>query len=166
MQFAKDSFYVALRDRLAALNPARVVFLDGANRPAVIVAENQAPAAAVPFDNTFYLRWGAARVVPGAQRAKRSLVALDCVISYRTSGTADNSFSDRGRTLAALDLELLAIASPGVTAKQDFSQAPVLDLGTKVLWRRPQLGDAETVGSELRRSAAATIFFFPEGDLS
>ena len=155
----------SLRDRLAALNPARVVFLDGANRPAVIVAENQAPGSAVPFDNAFYLRWGVARVAPGAQRAKRPLLALDCVISYRTSGTADNSFSDRGRTLAALDLELLAIASPGVTAKQDFSQAPILDLGTKVLWRRPQFGDAEILGNELRRSAAFTILFFPEGDL-
>ena len=112
MQHAKDSFYVALRDRLAALNPARVVFLDGANRPAVIVAENQTPASAVPFDSAFYLRWGAARVLPGAQRARRPLMALDCAISYRTSGTADNSFSDRGRTLAALDLELLAICSP------------------------------------------------------
>jgi len=165
MQFAKDSFYVALRDRLAALNPARVVYLDGANRPAVIVAENQAPGSTVPFDNTFYLRWGAARVVASTQRARRPLMALDCVLSYRTSGTADNSFADRGRTLAALDLELLSIASPGATAKQDFSQAPVLDLGTKVLWRRPQLGDAEVVGSELRRLAALAIFFFPEVDL-
>ena len=165
MQSAKDSFYVALRDRLAALNPARVVYLDGASRPAVIVAENQAPGSAVPFDNAFYLRWGAARVAPGTQHARRPFLALGCVLSYRTSGTEENSFSDRGRTLAALDLELLAIASPGLTAKQDYSQAPVLDLGTKVLWRHPQLGDAEVAGSELRRSAALTIFFFPEVDL-
>jgi len=165
MQFAKDSFYVALRDRLAALNPARVVYLDGASRPAVIVAENQAPGSTVPFDNAFYLRWGAARVVPGTQHARRPLMALDCILSYRTSGTEDNSFSDRGRTLAALDLELLSIASPGVTAKQDYSQAPVLDLGSKILWRQPQLSDVEVVGSGLRRSAACTILFFPEVDL-
>jgi hypothetical protein len=165
MQFAKDSFYVALRDRLAALNPARVVYLDGASRPAVIVAENQAPGSAVPFDNASYLRWGAARMIASTQHTRRPLLALDCVISYRTSGTADNSFTDRGRTLAALDLELLSITSPGVTAKQDFSQAPALDLGTKILWRRPQLGDVEVLGSELRRSAALTIFFFPEVDL-
>ena len=165
MQFAKDSFYIALRDRLAALNPARVVYLDGASRPAVIVAENQAPGSIVPFDNAFYLRWGAARVSASTQHARRPLLALDCVLSYRTSGTEDNSFSDRGRTLATLDGELLSICSPGVTAKQDFSQAPVVDLGTKVLWRRPQLSDAEVVGSELRRLAALTILFFPEGDL-
>jgi len=165
MQFAKDSFYVALRDRLAALNPARVVYLDGANRPAVIVAENQAPGSTVPFDNAFYLRWGAVRVVASTQHARRPLMAIDCVISYRTSGTEENSFSDRGRTLAALDLELLRICSPGATAKQDFSQAPVLDLGTKVLWRRPQLGDPEVVGSELRRSATVIVLFFPEADL-
>ena len=165
MQFAKDSFYVALRDRLVALNPARVVFLDGANRPAVIVTENQVPGSAVPFDNAFYLRWGAARVVPGTLRAQRPLEALDCVISYRTSGTAGNSFSDRGRTLAALDLELLTICSPGATAKRDFSQAAIVDLGTKVLWRRPVLSDVEVLGSELRRAAAVTIFFFPEVDL-
>ena len=165
MQFAKDSFYVALRDRLAALNPARVVYLDGASRPAVIVAENRAPGATVPFDDAFYLRWGAVRTVASTQHARRPLLALDCVISYRTSGTADNSFTDRGRTVATLDLELLSIGSPGVTAKQDFSQASVLDLGTKVLWRRPQLSDLEVVGSELRRSAPLTIFFFPEVEL-
>lgn len=165
MQFAKDSFFVALRDRLAALNPARVVYLDGANRPAVIVAENQPPGSLVPFDNTFYLRWGAARIVASTQHARRPLFALDCVISYRTSGTEDNSFADRGRTLAALDLELLTICSPGVTAKQDFSQAPVLDLGTKILWRRPVLSDLEVLGSQLRRAAAVAVFFFPEVDL-
>ena len=165
MQSAKDSFYVALRDRLAALNPARVVYLDGANRPAVIVAENQTPGSLVPFDNAFYLRWGAARAIAGTQHAPRPLLSLDCVIAYRTSGTEDNSFADRGRTLAALDGELLAIASPGATAKQDFSQAPILDLGTNVLWGRPRLGDLEVVGSELRRAAALTIFFFPEVDL-
>ena len=80
MQFAKDSFYVALRDRLAALNPARVVYLDGANRPAMIVAENQMPGSLVPFDNAFYLRWGAARVLASTQHARRPLVALDCVL--------------------------------------------------------------------------------------
>jgi hypothetical protein len=55
MQFAKDSFFLALQQRLAALNPARTVTLNGATVPAILVVENLLPAAADPQPNTFYL---------------------------------------------------------------------------------------------------------------
>ena len=48
MQSAKDSFYIALRGRLAALNPQRAVFLDGATRPAIVVCENEPLTSAAP----------------------------------------------------------------------------------------------------------------------
>ena len=35
MQFAKDSFFLALQTRLAGLNPARTVTINGATVPAV-----------------------------------------------------------------------------------------------------------------------------------
>ena len=37
MQAAKDSFFMALRDRLMALNPARTVNLDGVSVPGILV---------------------------------------------------------------------------------------------------------------------------------
>ena len=46
MQFAKDSFFLALQERLAALNPVRSVTLNGATVPAVVVVENLTPTSA------------------------------------------------------------------------------------------------------------------------
>src|SRR5438046_2570039 len=78
MQSAKDSLYVALRDRLAALDPARVVFLDGAgaSRPAVIVCENEPVTAAPQLPSAFYLSWGAVAAVP-ASSARRPILRLE-----------------------------------------------------------------------------------------
>jgi hypothetical protein len=43
MQGAKDSFYMALRSRLAVLNPARTMVIDGVTVPAIVVRENLEP---------------------------------------------------------------------------------------------------------------------------
>jgi hypothetical protein len=165
MQHAKDSFYVALRDRLAVLNPARTVYLDGMTRPAVIVTENQPTTPSTPLPDAFYLQWGSIREVKKAERAPRPLLALDCVIVYRTIGTEASSSVDRGRVLAALDLELLQISNPPETTKRDYTQATPPDLGTKVFWARPQIADTVAVGNELRRTAKATVYFYPEVNL-
>ena len=61
MQFAKDSFYLALRDRLAALDPERKVLVDGVERPAILVIENKPVNAAPPLPNAYYLAWGRQR---------------------------------------------------------------------------------------------------------
>ena len=45
MQNAKDTFYVTLRDRLAAVNPARTMVLRGVTRPGVLVEENELASA-------------------------------------------------------------------------------------------------------------------------
>ncbi len=166
MQHAKDTFYVTLRDRLAALNPARIVFLDGVNRPAVIVAENEPATSTGALLDAFYIVWGAVRVVESAARAPRPLLALDCSIVYRTRGSEDMSGVDRGRALAALDLELLHISAPHSTPKRDYTQTTPADLGTSVLWLPPQLAEPVNVGGELRRTARTTIYFFPEADLA
>src|SRR5205823_3982085 len=111
MQSAKDSFYVALRDRLAALDPVRVVSLDGASRPAVIVRENEPVTAAPPLPSAFYLSWGAMAAMPPLA-ARRPMLRLEATIAYRTAGSADRVSVDRGRSLGALDLELAQILSP------------------------------------------------------
>ncbi len=56
MQNAKDSFYMALRTRLAAINPERTILLRGAVRPGILVEEAEAPFSQIPND-VFVLRW-------------------------------------------------------------------------------------------------------------
>ena len=185
MQFAKDSFYVALRDRLAALNPQRTVFLNGTLRPAVLVVENECITAAGPLPEAFYLGWGTAKPVHAVDNPP--LFALECGISYWTGGSPDMQGMDRGRVLAQLDSELLAICSPPFTAKCDYSQNPAANLGTKILWTLPELrfrtptqsqatapqwagmGTGRTANPpdsvpviRLERAASLSIFFYPE----
>jgi hypothetical protein len=164
MQSAKDSLYVALRDRLAALDPARVVFLDGALRPAVIVCENEPVTAAPPLPSAFYLIWGAVAAVP-ASSARRPMLRLEATVQYRTSGTADLLSVDRGRSLGALDLELAQILAPHNTAKKDYTQSPPVDLGSMLTWTAPEFAPAEARDGGLLRTIRFTVFFTPEVDL-
>src|SRR5579863_5769075 len=109
MQFAKDSFFLALQQRLAGLNPERMVTINGATVPAVVVVENLPPSSAEPQANAFYIEWGAADVVDG-HAGSGALMSLECVVSYYTLGTVA-SMVDRGRVLGQLDDELLAICN-------------------------------------------------------
>lgn len=165
MQSAKDTFYITLRDRLAALDPARTIFLDGATRPAIVVAENAPVTAAPPLPEVFYLAWEAAERLSAAAGAKRPLLKLGCTVSYRTAGSDGSNGVDRGRALAALDLELARICAPHFAAKQDHTQTPASDLGSAVLWTAPAYDAPEAAGSELHRAARVDVFFWPEVDL-
>lgn len=173
MQSTKDTFYITLRNRLAALNPARVITLNGVSRPAVVVAENEAVIPVKPLPDAFYLEWGAAQAVP-QQIGDRAIFSLECLISYHTFGAAETG-ADRGRTLAALDTELISICQPAAAAKLDYTQATPVSLGTSVVWTTPQLGkvagsDAPrtealprgTTGVRLERTASVKVFFFSE----
>jgi hypothetical protein len=185
MQFAKDSFFLALQQRLAALNPARTVTINGATVPAVLVVENLLPAAADSQPNTFYLEWGAAKVVDG-HAGNSALMSAACVISYFSLGTVP-SMVDRGRLLGQLDAELLGICQPPNTEKRDYTQSPSADLGTSVFWNQPAFDEALTDGAEddtvayqagrtarrvfyaqafqdgrVARKARLTVFFFSE----
>src|SRR6476469_6583678 len=108
MKKARDSFYVALRDRLQVLNPSRQVLIRGVWRPGVLVEENESFAAIVP-DNVFVLHW--TKTVADAQHA---LVRAQqtCEIQYQTAGTASAGGLDRGTLLTAMDGELLSIVEP------------------------------------------------------
>jgi hypothetical protein len=170
MQFAKDSFFLALQQRLAGLNPARTITLNGATVPAVVVAENLPPSSAEPLPNAFYIEWGAAAVVEG-HAGTGALMGLQCEISYYTLGTVA-SMVDRGRVLGQLDDELLGISQPPNTEKVDYTQAPSADLGTKVFWSQPAfaerqksaaVGEAEPhPDGRVERQARLTIYFFSE----
>lgn len=173
MQFTKDSFYMALLQRLVSLNPLQTVMLDGTTRPAIIVAENELVSSAQPVSDAFYIEWGDAQMVAG-QVGDRGLMEMECLISYHTFGTVQSGV-DRGRALAALDMELLSICKPPRTSKRDYTQAPSADLGTSILWTMPTFGkisgsDAAkneglprgNEGVRLARSVNLKVFFFPE----
>ena len=73
-----------LRNRLVTVDPQRTITIDGATRPAIVVAENEPPNAGPPLCDAFYLHWGGARpVLPSAG----TLMEMECTISYRTKGT-------------------------------------------------------------------------------
>lgn len=177
MQFAKDSFYMALRERLAVVNPERMVSIGGITRPAIMVVENEPVSGAEPVAEAFHIYWGAAKASKQHSGGERPLVALECTIAYRTGGSGAAG-ADRGRRLGELDDELLAICQPGWTPKRDYRQSPAVELGTNVMWGAPELGEIEAVGeapsnwrkvraiagARLQRLAGLCLYFFAEAE--
>ncbi len=189
MQFAKDSFFLGMQERLAGLNPARTVTINGTAVPAVVVVENLPPSSAEPQPNTFYIEWGAAEVV-SAHAGNCALMSLNVVISYYSLGSVA-SMVDRGRLLAQLDDELLSICQPPHTEKRDYTQSPSADLGTSVFWTQPSFAEGKGTGlyggrvsfperiksgvtndaesrqdARVERKAHLTLYFFSEVTLS
>jgi hypothetical protein len=159
MKKTQDSFYVALRDRLQALNPQRQVLLRGVERPGVLVEENESFSATVP-DNVFVLRW--TKVVVDEQHALLRTVQT-CEVQYQSAGTATMGGLDRGTLLAAMDAELLAILQPQQTQKMDYSVTPALAMGTRLSWAGPVLGPVVRERDRLVRKAEVTVMSYEEG---
>ena len=161
MQFAKDSFFLALQERLAAINPARTVTLNGATVPAIVVTENLPPRFQERLANTFYIEWGAAEVVSTWDGG--ALLSLEVEISYFSCGSVE-SMVDRGRLLGQLNSELLSICHPANTEKRDYTQSPSADLGTQVSWNLPSFKAEveEEANGRVERLATMRIFFFSE----
>jgi hypothetical protein len=159
MQATKDSFYIALRDRLVATDPSRTVTLDGATRPAIAVIENEPPSGAPLLCDTFYLHWGNARPAPVLTG---TLMALDCTISYCTKGSLQSASLDRGRDLAGLDSDLLTICAPPQTAKCDYSSGTAVGLGSTLFWTQPVLNAGKSTPPYVGREVTITVFFYPE----
>jgi hypothetical protein len=158
MQAAKDTFLKTLADRLAAVNPARTVTLDGAARPAVIALENESPLPANAELETFLLSWeGAGKVSPDA-----SLMYMDCKLSYGCQGTDGMLRTDRGRILTAMDRELMQMCQPRSTQKCDYTQTPPSPLGSAIFWIPPVIGAPSETNGVLQRMATVRLFFFPE----
>lgn len=157
MQNTKDSFYIALRDRLATVNPARVANIGGFVRPAIVVVENEVADAAEMLSDCFYIRWGAARELPD-----QALAELECEIRYAVEGSGEMAYQDRGRALAKSDEELLAITYSASAPLQDFTQTPPSAEGTNIFWTRPELGPLKVEGLRLLRTAKLRVFSFVE----
>ena len=161
---------------------------DTNHRWAITVSERCPPpwvTCEAALSEAFYLAWGTAQPVGPTRNGQPPLVGLECTISYWTGGSPDMQGVDRGRVMAQLDGELLAICSPPFTGKYDYSQTPPVALGTNLLWTLPDLRlntqltqDAPrwtVMGSQLpgtppgsvpavrlQRAATLTIFFYPQ----
>jgi len=158
MQNAKDTFYVALRDRLAIVNPARVLTIRAVQRSSILIEEAEAPMDE-PLNDAFVLRWtAAARIAdqPG------SLVSLGCELHYASNGSQTNAGLDRGRRLTSLDQELLAILQPSNTLKYDYAIIPAKALQTNIFWTDVVLEPVQSVRDQLTRIAKVTVFSLEE----
>ncbi len=124
-----------------------------------MVAENEPPEALLRCVTRFYLHWGAARAVPPAAG---TLMEMECVIAYRTKGTDQNGNLDRGRDLASLDNDVLAICAPPRTEKCDYCTGAAVDLGSTIFWTQPVFSALVNAPPYLGREVSVSVFFYPE----
>lgn len=169
MQAAKDSFYMALRARLAVLNPTRTIVIDGVAVPAIVVRENMEPRFGEAQPGAFYVDFGEILIA----ESSRPMLGLDCHIWYASEGSGGTGV-DRGRELAEMDVELVRICNPPHTEMLDYSQTPSADLGSGVFWTAPEMGNApENVPADQQQWSAGiarvaryaqlrVYFFLPE----
>lgn len=158
MQNAKDSFYVALRTRLAALNPERTVLLRGSARPGILVEEAEAPFAQLPSD-VFVLRWLS---LGSDVHLASTMAAEECEIVYQTCGTQSFGGLDRGRLLSTMDMELLAMLQPFHTPKFNYTVQPPTPTLTNVFWDEPTFAPIHVQRDQLSRSARVLVYSYQE----
>jgi hypothetical protein len=158
MENAKDSFYVALRNRLAAVNPNRTMLLRGVVRPGILVEEAEAPVAMPPAD-IFVLRW---TTLNADVNLPLALARMECEILYTTGGTQPASGLDRGRALEQMDAELLSMLAPPSTPKLNYTQTPAASLSTPVFWTSPIFTPSVPARDRLARSARVVVFAYQE----
>lgn len=158
MQNAKDSFYMALRTRLATINPDRTLLLRGALRPGILVEEAEAPFPQLPSD-VFVLRWtGFASDMDLAS----TMAAEQCEIIYQTCGTQAFGGLDRGRALSEMDEEVMAMLQPFYTPKLNYTATPSAVMLTRVFWDEPVFGPMVTNRDLLARSATVILYSYQE----
>jgi hypothetical protein len=158
MQNAKDSFYMALRNRLAALNPERTILVRGAMRPGIVVEEAEAPFAQPPGD-VYVVRWlGMGVDVDLAS----SLVVEECEILYCTCGSQSFGGLDRGRALSEMDAEMLALLQPFHTPKMSYALVPPTQMLTQVFWDEPVFTPCVTQRDRLSRSVKVMVYSYQE----
>jgi hypothetical protein len=162
MQNAKDTFYMTLQSRLAALNPARTLVLRGVSRPGTLVDENELPTAFAPMD-AFRLQWTKLQVNT-ASPLPLPWIGMECTLHYATDGSAGNGGMDRGRALAAMDAELTAALAtpPHAVPKMNYASAPPAEMVTNIFWADPVFGDAAITGERIARTATVQVFSYQE----
>jgi hypothetical protein len=158
MQNAKDSFYMALRTRLVAINPERTILLRGTVRPGILVEEAEAPFAQLPSD-VFVLRWLGLGVDVNLES---TMAAEECEIVYQTCGTQSFGGLNRGRSLNDMDEELMAMLEPFCTPKFNYAATPPVAMLTQVFWDESAFGPITTQKDRLSRSAKVMVYSYQE----
>lgn len=158
MQNAKDTFYVTLRNRLAALNPARTMTLRAVSRPGILVQDAEAPTSQTLLD-AFTVSW---TNLAADLQMPAILAQLSCEIQYATAGTQANAGLDRGRALEEMDYEVLSILYPYSAQKMNYAATPAAAMETVVFWSEPEFGPAVPLRDRLSRTAKVTVFAFQE----
>ena len=165
MQNARDTFYVTLRDRLAAVNPARTMVLRGVTRPGVLVEENELVAAYQPV-NAFCLHWTGLGV---DTEGPLPLVTMVCEIRYATDGDSGNG----GMTGTAAVCDGWRVGGCGervsaecpkmnyVAAAGGSGLAPMA-MVTNVFWGDAVFEAAGVNGERLERVATVEVFSYQE----
>jgi hypothetical protein len=149
---------MALRARLAVINPERTILLRGAARPGILVEEAEAPFSQLPND-VFVLRWLGLGV---DLDLGTTMVAEQCEIIYQTCGTQSFGGLDRGRALSAMDEELVAMAQPFYTPKLDYTATPPASMLTKVFWNEPGFGPIVIQRDRSSRTASVMVYSYQE----
>ena len=158
MQNAKDTFYITLRNRLAALNPARTIMLRAVTRPGILV-EDAEPPMIQPMLDAFTLRW---TNFQADVQLPAVLAQMTCEIHYATAGTENNAGLDRGRALEEMDYEVLKLLYPYSAQKMNYTQTPATTMDTMIFWSEPEFGPIVTLRDRLSRTAKVTVFAFQE----
>lgn len=158
MQNAKDSFYVALRTRLIAINPQRTILLRGAVRPGILVEDAEAPFPQLP-DDVFVLRW----LGLGVDMDLSSTMATEeCDILYQTCGTQSFGGLDRGRALSQMDEELMSVIQPFYTPKLNFTNQPPAAMLSQVFWDEPAFSPVVIQRDRLTRTSKVLVRSYQE----
>lgn len=158
MQNAKDTFYVTLRDRLAAVNASRTVSVRGQVRPAVVVDENEMPERDADA-GVFHLQWGDV----STERAGAVLLdAMECRIVFRASGANALSTLTRGREMSAMQAELDAMLLPAWAVKKRFSEDGAVAMGTNVFWCEVGERVVKVKEALLEATAVVTVMAYRE----
>lgn len=159
-QNAKDTFYTTVRDRLAALNADRTTTVRGAQRPAVVVEENEMATGADPVANeTFVLRW-TEHTVDTSDGAP--LVCGRCEIKYAVAGSAELAGMDRGRVLEAMDAELGGMLRPQQVLKQAYDSGAAVAKTTMVFWGDAVFGPIKMTTDRVVRVVTVDVFAWKE----
>jgi hypothetical protein len=158
MQNAKDSFYMALRTRLTAINPERTIMLRGAVRPGILVEEAEAPVSQLPTD-VFVLRWLA---LGTDLDLDSTMIAAQCELIYQTCGTQSFGGLDRGRSLSEMDEEMLSMLQPFYTSKLNYTATPPAAMLTQVFWDEPVFSPTVIQRDRLSRSATVMVYTYQE----
>lgn len=149
---------MALRARLAAINPQRTILVRGTVRPGVLVEEAEAPFSQLPTD-VFVLRWlGLSLDVDLCA----IMAAAECEIAYQTCGTQSFGGLDRGRLLSQMDSELTTMLSPYCTPKLNYAMTPPGAMLTQVFWGDPAIAPIAVQRDRLSRSAKVTVYSYQE----